>query len=117
VVLPVALSDDKRAVGFEADFPAAFVHQVVVSAAQRNEVVQVGGAAVFPWPDVMYLAMLKLAVAAAEGAGGVHGAQGPALGTVGDTDLAPGVEYDAVDADGVRHDGGFAADATDRVGG
>ena len=44
----VGLGDDQGAVGFEVYSPVAFVDQVVVSATERDEVVEIGGAAVLP---------------------------------------------------------------------
>ena len=48
--------DAECSVGEELDRPPAFVHCVVVSAAERHEIVEVGGSAVFPFGDVMSLA-------------------------------------------------------------
>ena len=49
------------------------VDGVVVQDAQRQEVVEVGGAAVFPPPDVVEVAQLEPDLAAGDGTGPVQG--------------------------------------------
>jgi hypothetical protein len=50
--------------GVELEVPAVLVDQVVVSSAERDEVVELGGAAVWPVPDVVGLAPGRWPVAA-----------------------------------------------------
>ena len=88
------------------------VDGVVVSDAQGQEVVEVGGAAVFPPDDVVELAEVVAGVAAGDGARGVEGAQGAALGPVGH----PGGAAQVEPAGGVEHDAAAHDDRVD-VGG
>ncbi len=86
--------DGDGAVGFDRQRPAAFVDEVVVEPAQRDQVVHVGGAAVFPPFDVMAFAPRVRRLATGERAvGAVTEPQGPALGPVGVADVAPGIEH------------------------
>ena len=60
--LAVGKGDLERAVGQELELPAVVVHEVLVMAvADRQQVVEVGGAAVLPPPDVMHLAASRTA--------------------------------------------------------
>ena len=68
----------------ELELPSSFVDEVVVSAAQRQQVVEIGRAVVGPFDDVVDVAAVERDVAAGVAAGAVHGSQRAALGAVGD---------------------------------
>ncbi len=57
----VGQRDLERAVGQQLQLPAVVVHSVVMPAADRQQVVEIGGAAVLPPPDVMDLAASRTA--------------------------------------------------------
>ena len=59
------------------------VGQVVVVFAEWEEVVEVGGAAVFPVVDVVRFGDADVAFAARDGTGAVHGSECAALVAVG----------------------------------
>ena len=55
----VRVGDRQRAVGGEVELPTAFVGGVVVSAAEWDQVVDVGEAGVAPPADVVWLTMSR----------------------------------------------------------
>ena len=72
--------DDEFPFFCEYESPA-FVHTFVVDDAQRDEIVEVGWSAVFPFDDVMHLAVIELDVA--QRTGGVHDPECGPLGVGG----------------------------------
>ena len=56
MVAAVRLPDTQRSIGEELDGPAALVDGVMVAIAERNQIVEVGIAAVLPQIDVVGLA-------------------------------------------------------------
>ena len=110
--------DGELAVGSEGEDPAAFVGGVVVLAAQRKEIGEIGWSAVAPPVDVMGFGVVERDVAAGHGACGVDGTQGAALGAVGESggtaevQLAVGVDHGAVAHDHWP-DGGVGAQVLD----
>ena len=109
------MSDGELTVGCEFESPALFVDEVMMSRAQREQVVEVGASAELPGDQVVDLAALEWCFAAGEGAGAVDGAQGAALGAVGEALLASDVDRHAVDEDD-RHDPPAAAQTPEHVG-
>jgi hypothetical protein len=86
--------------------PAGVVDQVVVSEAEWDEVVDVGGSELFPPHDVVDLAPLERRGAPGDRTGAMDCSQRPALFTVGDPDRASGVEWHPAvgrSDDGVEH--------------
>ena len=118
----VGVGDGQGAVGGQDQVPAVVVNGVVVSDTQGQQVGEVGGAAVFPPDDVVEVAEVVAGVAAGDGAGGVEGAQGAALGPVGhpggaaQVEAAGGVEHDAAAHDD-RVDVGGVEQAAQHLGG
>jgi hypothetical protein len=55
--------------GVKADEPPTFVREVMVSAAERQEITDVGATTISPIADVVRRAMLKCDTASADGAG------------------------------------------------
>jgi hypothetical protein len=53
VVGAVGLEDVDRSVGQHLDGPATFVDPMMVAGAERNQVVEIGRPAVFPFVDVV----------------------------------------------------------------
>ena len=71
-------------VGGHRERPAAFVDEVVVPFAQRDQIVEIRRSEVSPPPaDVMRLARRERHRAVGVGAGAIHGPQRPALLAVG----------------------------------
>lgn len=75
--------DGAGGVDVEGQGPAAFVDEVVVSFTHRDESAEVGTTEMFPEVGVVDAAVVEGDSAAGVGAGGIHGAQGPALGPIG----------------------------------
>ena len=98
----------------QGERPAAFVDEVVVAAAQRQQVVQVGAAGGCPRVDVVDVAVVEPDGAAGVGAGAVHRPQRPALLAGGDPLGAADVEGDPVAVEDDRDDVGVAAQPPDR---
>ena len=97
-------------VGGHREGPAAFVDEVVVPFAQRQQIVDVGGSVVFPPPfHVVDAARREPDGAVGVGAGAVHRPQRPALSPVGGAFGAADVEHFAVATQHHRHDLGLAA--------
>ena len=103
------------AVGFEGEGPAAFVDVVVVAFTDRQQIVQVRGAEVFPPGDVVDAAVLEPHLTAREPTGPVHHAQGAALVGGGEAAGSSHVEGDTVVVEGDGGDGGVAAVAAHRL--
>ena len=79
----VGVGDGEPAVLVKGEVPAVVVNIVVMADAQWQQIVEVGGAAVFPPGEVVELAQVVAGVAAGDGAGDVEGAQGAALSRPG----------------------------------
>ncbi len=69
----------ERSVWLEFQSPAVFVDSVVVPGTQWDEIVEVGGPAVFPFLDVVCLAPGDGPVASVPGAAAVEGVEGGPL--------------------------------------
>ena len=116
--LAVGGVDGELAVGSEGEEPSAFVGGVVVLAAQREQVGEVGWAAAAPPVHVMGFGVVERNIAARNSARGVDGAEGASLGTVGEpggaaeVELAVGVDDSAV-ADDDWSDVGVGAEVLD----
>ncbi|TPW07529.1 MAG: hypothetical protein FD127_4473, partial [Acidimicrobiaceae bacterium] len=101
----VGVGDGEGAVVVEVEGPVVVVDLVVVFGAEGEEVVEVGVASVAPPGDVVDGAVVVVGGAVGDGAGGVEGLQGAALGAVGEAGGALQVEF----AGGVE-DGSVADD-------
>ena len=102
-----------RSCGVEADLPGGVVEDAVVFAAEQDEVVEVGGAAVGPVDDVVGVAHDRWAGAAGEGAVSVAGDQGAPQGGGDQSVGAADVEDLAVGAEADRDELGVAGQAAD----
>jgi hypothetical protein len=69
----VGVGDGELSVGTKGEEPSLVVDGVVVLDAQRQQVVEIRGTAVFPPPDVMDSALRESDLAAGDGAGPVQG--------------------------------------------
>ena len=98
-------------VGVEADLPGGVVDDAVVLAAEQDEVVQAGRAAVGPVDDVVGVAHHGWAGAAGEGAVVVAGDQGAPQGRGDESCGAADVEDLAVGAEADRDEVGVAGQA------
>jgi hypothetical protein len=88
----------------------------VVSGADGDEVVEVGGSAVFPVVDVVDVAPVEGSVALGVGAlVVVAGCQRESLGGGGEAGACAHVEYGVVGVQDCGDDPGFAGEFTDRV--
>lgn len=79
----VRVTDLDGSIVIEPDGPSSIVNVVVVSAAEWDQVVEIGWSTVPPIPDVVDLASREHDIAAWPGAGRVHGLEGSSLGPVG----------------------------------
>lgn len=69
----VGFDDRERAAfGVKRELPTAFVCEVMVPAAEREQIADVGATAISPIADVVRCAMLERDTATADGAGLVH---------------------------------------------
>ena len=102
------------AVGTQGERPAALVDEVVVAAAQRQQVVEMRAASRLPWADVVDVAVVEADGAAGMGAGAVHRPQRSALFAGGDALGMPDVQGDTVTVEHDRHDVSVAAQPAHR---
>ena len=85
---------------------------MVVSTAERHQVVKVGRPAVFPGREVMWFAMGELHGAVGERTGCVGGGQGPSLVDRGQSFCFSDVEWNALTVQHDRDDVGVTGEAS-----
>ncbi len=113
----VGESQGELAVGSESDVPVVVVDVGVVDAADGQEVVEVGVAAVAPPGDVVEFAAVVGDGAAGDRTAAVEAAQGAALGAVGEAGVASEVQFaGCVQHDAVAHDDGVDVGVTGEGG-
>ncbi len=95
----VGLPDPQGAIGFEFDLPSAFVNQMMVTATQRNQIVQISWSAVFPLHDVMNLAPIKRTITTIPTTPRIHDSEGEPLSIGGRPVPPPNRQGDPVGAD------------------
>lgn len=101
--------------GAPPDPPTSLVYGVVVRAAERKEVVQIGWPTVLPRCDVVRHGVLVAHLASWNRAGGMHRAQGATLGRRGQAFTPSDIERHALTAEYHGHDLGRARHATEGV--
>ena len=116
--MPAAgFGDGEPTVLVELEMPAAFVHEMVVTAADRDQVDQIRRSAMTPPHDVVDLAVVEVDVAARDATGPVERPESSALGSVGQPGGAPEVQFSGrVEHDAVADDDGVDVGGAGEVG-
>jgi hypothetical protein len=107
--------DSQGAVGLEVEVPAAFVGEVVMSHAEWEEVVDVGGSTVLPRVEVVDFAVLECGVT--QRAGRVDNAEGTPLVSAGEPLATAQQESGSFGSDDRGCDSVEAGPASDRLHG
>lgn len=113
VVPTVGPKDLQSAVGQQLDRPLPFVHGVMVAAAKRDEVVEIGRAAVFPFGDVVRLTPADGTIAVGPGAVGVDTSKCDPLAFGGRAVSAANVDRPSIGVESQRAHIGVAAESAD----